>query len=141
MKRSTLFLTFALIVVTLLLASCNAAPQINLAGTSWTLVSYTSGAVTTPAVQDVETHLDFGSDGQAGGSLGCNSFSGEYRQKGDSITFGSMISTMMACDEPRMTQESAGFRVLNGQTRFTVEGDTLTIQSADGSGTLVLRRN
>jgi heat shock protein HslJ len=140
MKRISQFLIVVLSVGGLLLASCSNTSQLTLAGTSWSLLSYTSGATITPAAAGVDTHVEFSTDGQVSGSLGCNSFSGEYNQKSGSITFGSMLSTMMACDEPRMTQESAGFRVLTGQTQFMIEGDILTIQSTDGSSTLVLQR-
>lgn len=109
-------------------------------GTSWSLASYGTAENPIPAAAGVETTLKFGNDGQMSGSMGCNSFSGDYKVTGDKIEFGSIVSTMMACDEPRMSQESAAFQVLNGSTSFEINGDSLTISGADNTSAIILTR-
>ena len=71
------------------------------------------------------------------GTGGCNTFSGTYTTDGDTISFGPLASTMMACEPPIMEQETVYFAALDGATTYAVDGDTLTI-SGD-AGTLTLR--
>ena len=85
----------------------------------------------TPAVEDAAATLSFGDDGTVTGSGGCNSLGGDYEVKGDEITFGPITSTLMGCEEPRMTQESFVTQVLTGTAQYEIEGDTLTITNND----------
>ena len=76
---------------------------------------------------------EFTEDGQVGGSAGCNSYSGPYTVSGSSIEFKQpMASTMMACEEPVMEQETAYFQVLAAAKSFAVKGDQLTLNDAGG---------
>ena len=112
----------------------------DLAGTSWSLVSHGPVDAQIAATQGVDTSLTFGSDGKVGGNLGCNSFAGEYTQEEDEIILGPLAATLMACQEARMSQETAAFAVLNGSVHFMVDGNTLTIFSGDGNSALILTR-
>lgn len=138
MNKLTLILLPLMLVFALALSACGNANT--LAGTSWTLVSYGDPVYPTAAVSGVDTSLVFGTDGQVSGSMGCNGFGGDYSVKGDKITFGPIISTMMACEEPRMSQETATFAVMSGTVNYTLNGDSLTITSADGSRVLNLTK-
>jgi heat shock protein HslJ len=138
MKKTPMLLMFLFVVFGLMLAACGSAPS--LAGTTWKLVSYGSIANPTPAVPDVETSLTFGDDGQINGSMGCNSFFGGYKTKDAQITFDTIGSTMMACDDPRMQQESTVFGLLTGTLNFKMDGDTLTISSSNGASALVFKK-
>ena len=104
-----------LIVSGLLLAAC-ASQEIpaGLPGTSWKLVSYGPAGNQTPAAAGIDTSLDFGKDGTVNGTLGCNSFSGNYQVTNNNIVFTMMISTMMACNGPQMNQEEVGLKIMNG---------------------------
>jgi heat shock protein HslJ len=107
----------------------------------WKLVSY--GPPGSPANQisaapDVETSIEF-KDGQMSGNVGCNSFGGEYSVDGDTITFGPVMSTMMFC-EAVAAQESGTLAVFHETASFVLDGDTLTIKSADGAMSIVLAR-
>jgi heat shock protein HslJ len=80
--------------------------------------------------------LNFGQDGNATGSDGCNRYSTAYTVEGDAITFApNGISTMMACPEPIMTQAAAYMTALTSAATFAVEGEALTL--LDGSGAAV----
>ncbi len=66
----------------------------------WTLVSI--GASSTAdglASSGITLHLDSASS-KANGFGGCNNYSGHYTQHADSLKFGAMVSTKMACAEP-----------------------------------------
>jgi heat shock protein HslJ len=127
------------LVISLALAAC-AAPGTTtpntLAGTSWKLTSYGPVASPKPAAPDVETSLDFGNDGKVSGNFGCNSFSGDYTVNDDTIRFGAIMTTLMACEGSRMEQEAAGFQVLKETIHYKLDGSTLTITSSDGGNVL-----
>jgi heat shock protein HslJ len=142
MMNQKLSITIPILIVTMiLLAACSStATPPSLSGTTWKLVSYGPLNGQVPAESGIETSLVFGSDGQASGNLGCNSFGGAFTQKDDQVTFGPLASTMMACPDPQMTQESTAFQVLTGSVKFKVDGDTLTITSSAGDIALILSK-
>jgi heat shock protein HslJ len=111
-----------------------------LPGSSWKLVSYGPAGKPTLAAAGIQTSLDFGRDGKVSGSMGCNSFSGDYQVKIGKVVFGQMAATMKACPDPQMTQESAVFQVLAGSVRFQVEGKILTIYAASGADAVTFSR-
>lgn len=125
-------LMFALFALTLLLAACGSTSS-GLTGVTWKLVSYGPADESLGAVPDVETSLVFGQDGNAGGTMGCNQFSGTYETNADQISFGPLASTLMACEEPLMNQETAVLAILSDAATYKVSGDRLTITAKDGS--------
>lgn len=122
----------ALIMLTLAMVIFNACStsSTNLAG-EWKLVSYGDAAAPTPALPGVDTSISF-EEGQFGGTVGCNSFGGDYTLSGNQMSIGSVISTMMFCDQTS-AQESAVLSILSDQTMtITQSGNLLTLSSADG---------
>ena len=122
----------ALIMLTLAMVIFNACStsSTNLAG-EWKLVSYGDAAAPTPALPGVDTSISF-EEGQFGGTVGCNSFGGDYTLSGNQMSIGSVISTMMFCDQTS-AQESAVLNILSDQTMtITQSGNLLTFSSADG---------
>ena len=128
-----------LFVTAFAFAACSPTASASLVG-EWTLASYGDPASPTPAAPDVETSIIFGEDGQVNGTAGCNGFGGDYSVGDGTITFGPLISTLMFCEGPAGEQETALFNVFFETATFTVDGDTLTITSADGSSVVVLAR-
>jgi heat shock protein HslJ len=98
-----------------------------LKGSSWELVSYGDAAAPTPAVSTSPARITFGADGRASGTGGCNSISGNYQQDGSRLTFSDLVSTMMACEQAVMDQESAVTAALTGKRDYSIAGDRLTI--------------
>ena len=132
MKRS-------LIVIALLgifLTACSPAASAEIVGV-WELVSY--GDPVTPALPGVDTSIEFKSDGTLAGNVGCNSLGGEYKVNDGAIEFGPIMMTEMFC-EATAEQESAVVAVLSGKAMFALDGNSLTITSADGSSVVVLVR-
>ena len=76
-------------------------------------------------------------DGNAGGNSGCNSWFGDYTLEGDSLTFGPLGSTMMACPGPAMAVEQAFIANLGAGASWTSDGATLTLRDADGSAIML----
>jgi heat shock protein HslJ len=141
MNKTTFSILALLVISGLILSACAATGgSASLAGSSWSLVSYGPVGGQTPAASGIETHVNFGSEGRVSGSVGCNYFSGDYKVKNDSIVFGQIMSTEMACPEPQMMQENTAFQVMTGTARFQVEGDTLTIYAASGDSAITLSK-
>ena len=96
-----------------------------LVGTAWRLEDLGG----TPVVSGVEVTLEFPEAGRVAGRGSCNRFFGPVTLIGDTIQFGVLGSTRMACPEPASTQETAFFNALRGANRFEVDGATLRLFS------------
>lgn len=125
------------LMMTLALAACAGGSTASIEG-QWKLVSYGPSSGQVSAAQDVDTSIEF-KDGQMSGNVGCNGFGGEYSIKGGQIEFGPVMSTMMYC-EAVAEQESSTLAVFHETAGFVLDGDTLTITSADGTMSIVLTR-
>jgi heat shock protein HslJ len=138
MKKSLLSTLALLTLAGLLLSACSGSSA-SLEG-EWSLVSYGNASAPTPALPNVETSINFGADGQFGGTVGCNSFGAEYSVSGDKITFGSILSTMMFCEDIN-EQESTVLSIFSDKAlTIKLDGTTLTLVSADGASVIVLAR-
>lgn len=133
MNKSISTWIFISIIVIIILAACGGpGTATELAGTSWKLVSYGAVANPTPAIPEVNATLTFDVQ-RLSGNAGCNSFGGDYNLSGSEISFGQIVSTMMACQEPlRMQQEQAVLHIFSGTARLNLENNRLTITSSDG---------
>jgi heat shock protein HslJ len=123
----------------LVLAACSTSGT-DITG-EWKLVSYGDAADPTPAIPDRDTSIKFESNGQVGGNFGCNSFGGDYETSGDTVTFKSVASTMMYCEETS-AQEEAVFGIFADRVKLPIQlnGNVLTITSADGLQVVTLAR-
>lgn len=108
-----------------------------LAGTAWVLESFGTVGAEEPAVGEVPVTLEFSTDGQMGGNGGCNSYGGSYELDGNTLAFGEIVSTLVACvDTAQMEQEVQYFDALQTASEFQLEGDRLTITYNEGQGAL-----
>jgi heat shock protein HslJ len=140
MKKLSLYFLMLFLLAGIMLSACSGGTPASLTGT-WKLVSYGAPANPTPAVADVDTSVIFGEDGTISGNVGCNNFGGDYKVDGDKITFGSISSTLMMCADPAIgDQESAVLNTLTETVTFVIDGDILTLTSADGRSVVVLAR-
>jgi heat shock protein HslJ len=108
-----------------------------LANSQWRLTSLSASGAESPVIEGMVITLKFGGDGRAGGSSGCNSYGGEYRESGDSVSFSKLISTKRAClDQNANRQEQQYFAALESARTFKLTDNRLTIFNAEGQGTL-----
>lgn len=133
--KKTLLLILALFILT---ACSGSSPDIT---GDWKLISYGDASNPTPAIPNVDASINFDSNGQMSGNVGCNGFGGSYETSGDTITFGSIMSTMMYCEQTS-AQEQSVLDVFSDKVKLKVQlnGSTLTITSTDGSSVVVLAR-
>jgi putative lipoprotein len=91
---------------------------VDLPGTSWTLVDL-DGA---EAIGDLPPSLTFTEDGTVNGFTGCNTFNGEVSIDGSTLTFGTLVTTRMAClDEALAAQEQAFLAAMEAVTNYTID--------------------
>jgi len=94
-------------------------------GTAWRLEDLGGAGV----LDRVQATLEFPEAGRAAGSGSCNRFFGAVQISGESITFGSLGSTQMACTEAVGTQEGKYLKALRDAERFGLDGPALLIYS------------
>jgi heat shock protein HslJ len=92
-------------------------------GTSWRLEDLAGAG----AIDEAQATLEFPENGRVSGSGSCNQFNGTVTITGNSIAFGPLGTTKMACSEPVMQQESRFLAALNDAQRFELEGSFLSI--------------
>jgi heat shock protein HslJ len=104
----------------------------SLENTYWKLM-YLGDAPVAAAPRQHEPHLILNSATRlAGGSGGCNRFSGSYKLNGDRLSLGSMTATMMACLEG-METEKAFLDTLGRVQRWRITGQQLELLDAAGN--------
>jgi heat shock protein HslJ len=139
MKKSITILVRLLIIAGSMLTACSGNASASLAGT-WKLTSYGSPANLTAAAPNVDASVIFGPDGKVTGNVGCNGFSGDYKVDSNKVAFGSIASTLMACADPIAQQEGVVFNVFTNTASFKIDGNTLTVTSADGKSAVVFEK-
>jgi heat shock protein HslJ len=96
-----------------------------------------TGAVGYTVVPGSEISLRF-ERGQIGINAGCNQMGGAYQVVDGVLGVGAMMMTEMACEEPRMAQDSWVGTFVNGAA-LTLDGDTLTLATDAATLTAVDR--
>jgi heat shock protein HslJ len=97
-----------------------------LPGSSWRLEDLAGVA----ALPNVEATLEFPEAGKVAGRASCNRFFGTVELSGESIKFGPLASTKMACiDDATNAQEVKYLQALHGAERFAFDGPALLIYS------------
>ena len=108
----------------------------------WNLVSYNNGkgAIQT-VITGTETTADFRADWKLSGSGGCNQYSAEYTTTASNgITITQPITTLMACAEPVMQQETQYLSLLPQATKYEISGDQLTLFDKNGVKLLIYKK-
>lgn len=102
------------------------APE--LAGVEWVAVSIAGQ----PAYEEVRSTINFGDDGRAFGSAGCNSYQGGYQLGGDTLGFGPLAATRMYCEGPQQDQEDRFMVAIQAVARYEIAAGELRLHPADG---------
>jgi heat shock protein HslJ len=120
---------FMAVVLSACTAGDSGVAQTPLWNTAWIAETIAGKPVKPPG----SVTLNFG-DNQVSGNAGCNSYMGPVAISGDTVKFGSIASTMMAClEQGRMQQEMTFHDVLKSAVRIERPSvDSLEISTADG---------
>jgi heat shock protein HslJ len=140
MKISAGILSLSLGLGVLSLVSCDsshkpvqntpktALSHISLPGSEWVLTDLAG----VPALSNVKATLAFPEAGRVAGNASCNRFTGTVAVADDSIKFGPLASTRMACaDNAVSAQEDNYLMALGAATRYAYRDPYLLIY-ADG---------
>ncbi len=108
-----------------------------MAGTSWLAEDIGRRGV----LDNPPTTMSFDQAGRVGGSGGCNRYGGPVEVSGETIRFGPLASTRMACAPAIGDQEERFFAALQSATRFvfTAEGK-LVLYDATGDAVVTFSR-
>jgi heat shock protein HslJ len=129
---------FLILIVTLIFSACSGSlptNQVDLDGSAWVLTAINND---TTIIGNTPT-LEFEGD-MVSGNAGCNTYSGSYQVKGETISFGPLARTEMYCMEPEgvMDQEQTYLEILEAAQRFELTENILTIYS-DSEETLTFQ--
>ena len=94
-------------------------------GTQWRLEDLAGTGV----IDDAQATLGFTERGKVAGRGSCNRFFANVEISGDSIRFGPIAATRMACGKATMRQEGRYFKALEAAERFSLDDATLLIYS------------
>ncbi|MBD0324863.1 MAG: META domain-containing protein [Pyrinomonadaceae bacterium] len=115
----------------------SSSAESKLANTQWRLMSFGATGAESPVIEGTTITLKFGADGRAGGSGGCNSYGGGYRERGDNLSFNQIISTKRAClEQGANQQEQRYFTALESASKFKLSDNRLTLFHGDGQSAL-----
>lgn len=134
MWKSRIFAFVVAIGIVAVISACSSdGDNVNLTSRTWNLGEYGVSGAMTDSVGSATIRFD-GDNKTASGSTGCNSFSGDYSVDGDSLTFGQIAATEIACQEPFgvMDQERDFLRILSAMTTFEVSESELRLKSPGG---------
>lgn len=107
------------------------AQDMSLEGDPWHLYSFNDGQNLVSLVGESEITAQF-SAGSISGTSGCNTYNGSYKLQDLDLSFESIASTLMQCeDENVMNQETAYLQALAKVTHYLVEGKQLTLYDAN----------
>lgn len=115
--------------IAVLLAACGGgASSGSLENSAWTLTGVDDRQVP-PGV--LATAI-FTTDGQVGGTTGCNSYSGPYETKGGGISMGPLKQTLAGCTNPEaQALEGAFLILLETADSYAVEDSKLELTDGD----------
>ncbi len=110
----------------------DAAPRNPLRG-AWSVTDYQTAPGSVHAVMaDTKLTVTFGLT-SVGGFAGCNSFDGTYGTNGNVVRVGRLATTLLACDEAVMAQETAFLDALQGLSIIEYRGSTVLLKDLSGS--------
>jgi heat shock protein HslJ len=117
--------------------SSSSATKVSLENTYWRLQSL--GGTTIAAGERLrESHFVLQSrDQRVSGSTGCNRMMGAYTLKDESLRFGNMATTRMACI-PGVAHESGFLNALQAVRGWRIEGSRLSLLDQQGQTLAVL---
>ncbi len=109
----------------------------------WDLSSYNNGkgGIVT-VVTGTQTTADFQANWKLSGSGGCNQYSAGYTTTASNgITITQPVTTLMACSEPIMQQETQYLSLLQKATKFEITGNQLTLFDINGAKLLIFNKH
>jgi len=105
-------------------------PDQALEGTRWVLDGIVSGDAVSSVPVGVIASITI-AGGRVDVEAGCNMGGGSVEVTADTLTFGPLATTKMACEAGPASVESAVLAVLSGRVNYTIDADGLTLDAGD----------
>jgi heat shock protein HslJ len=109
-----------------------ADPDLELVGPLWTVTSIIAGDAVASVPEGVVATLTFSEEGLVAVDTGCNTGNGTFEAKTDTIRFGPVALTRVACTGPANDMEVAMVRILSADVvRYEIDASSMTLSDAD----------
>jgi heat shock protein HslJ len=105
-------------------------PDQSLAGRTWVLDGIVSGDAVSSVPVGVTASIKI-EGGRVDVNAGCNIGGGSVEVGADTLTFGPIATTKMACEAGPASVESAVLGVLAGPVTYAIDADVLTLSAGD----------
>lgn len=129
-----LFLMIAAAMSMTMMLSCGSQNKANMIG-SW-LITEAYGV--NAAGGENQAEISFDRKGNVNGNASVNTFMGDYRMDGETLTIGNVAKTMRM--GASMEVEDAVSKSINTVKKVKVDGDKATFYDADGKAIMKLQR-
>jgi heat shock protein HslJ len=106
---------------------------VSLVGPNWSLTALGGQ----PVLEGTKLTASFSSEARVSGSAGCNSYFGRAQVEAGRLSVGPLGSTLMACADGVMRQETLYLASLQAATSYTIRGDELRLGPTASEVTLV----
>jgi heat shock protein HslJ len=100
-------------------------------GHTWEFTTV-AGEPVTDVPDRARPSLTFDGDGQVDGTGGINRLRGTWQEDGGTLTFGPVVTTLMAGTPEHMARERAVLDLLGGPVTLGHDGPELVLTGADG---------
>lgn len=107
--------------------------------TKWEVIAINTGQESVISIDGTTMTAVFDPDGTVSGNAGCNTFSSDYSRGIDTLEFGEIAQTLMACDDGIMKQEQAFLAALKQTKTYELGKGTLDLRGADGALMVMFR--
>ena len=104
-----------------------------LVGTTWTVTGTVANEAVSGVPMDSTASITIADDGTAAVDTGCNTGSGSVEVGDDTLTFGPIAITKMACPPEQTTLETSVLSVLQGEVTYEIDGSNMSLRSGDGA--------
>jgi heat shock protein HslJ len=104
-----------------------------LVGTTWTVTGTVANEGVSSVPVDSTASITIADDGTVAVNTGCNSGSGSVEVGDDTLTFGPIATTLMACPPEQTALETSVLSVLQGEVAYEIDGSNLSLRSGDGA--------
>ena len=124
--------TFVVLFIAVIFSGCSGVTSV--VGTSWNVQKIGQRVLEADPDKGLPTVVFDAEGNRVSGFAGCNRYSGGYSLTGNALRFGSIASTKMACDNSATEDEM--MLALASIQKYSLEGNKLILQGADGKGIL-----
>lgn len=104
-----------------------------LVGTTWTVTGTVANEGVSSVPADSTASITIADDGTVAVNTGCNTGSGSVEIGDDTLTFGPIATTKMACPPEQTALEASVVSVLQGEVSYEISGSALSLRSGDGA--------